>query len=259
VSNAAPGWGSGEPWATRWVAGTAGSLHRASAERVAASSEPLRRTVVVLDAVAPAVVLGSTERLDHLDADAVAAAGVEVVRRRSGGSAVMVGPQRCVWVDLVIGRADPLWHDDIGRAAWWVGEAWAAALGAVGIPDSDVWRGAMRRSTWSDRACFAGLGPGEVTLQGRKVVGVAQRRTRGGALFQCAALIGDPPQGDLRQGDPPQSDPGIDGLRELITLQALHADERAAMSDELAGSTFPLTPEQAAGLVSELLRSLQAR
>jgi lipoate-protein ligase A len=37
--------------------------------------------------------------------------------------------------------------------------------------------------------CFAGLGPGEVTIAGVKVVGMSQRRTRAGALFQCAALL----------------------------------------------------------------------
>ena len=36
--------------------------------------------------------------------------------------------------------------------------------------------------------CFAGLGPGEVTVDGRKVVGISQRRTRAWARFQCAAL-----------------------------------------------------------------------
>jgi lipoate-protein ligase A len=47
----------------------------------------------------------------------------------------------------------------------------------------------MRPSAWSGRICFAGLGPGEVTVNGRKVVGVSQRRTRKGALFQTAALL----------------------------------------------------------------------
>ncbi|HEX2382259.1 MAG TPA: hypothetical protein VHI95_06460, partial [Acidimicrobiales bacterium] len=39
----------------------------------------------------------------------------------------------------------------------------------------------------SGRACFAGLGPGEVTIGGRKAVGISQRRTRAGARFQCVA------------------------------------------------------------------------
>ena len=42
---------------------------------------------------------------------------------------------------------------------------------------------------WCRQICFAGIGPGEVTVDGRKVVGLAQRRTRAGALFQCAALL----------------------------------------------------------------------
>jgi lipoate-protein ligase A len=37
------------------------------------------------------------------------------------------------------------------------------------------------------------LGPGEVTIENRKVVGMAQRRTRQGALFQCALpIVWDP-------------------------------------------------------------------
>ena len=36
--------------------------------------------------------------------------------------------------------------------------------------------------------CFAGRGPGEVFVDGAKVVGLAQRRTRAGARFQCAVL-----------------------------------------------------------------------
>ena len=36
--------------------------------------------------------------------------------------------------------------------------------------------------------CFAGVGPGEVLLDGRKVVGISQRRTRVGARFQCVVL-----------------------------------------------------------------------
>lgn len=34
--------------------------------------------------------------------------------------------------------------------------------------------------------CFAGLAPGEVTVDGAKVVGISQRRTRAGARFQCS-------------------------------------------------------------------------
>jgi len=40
--------------------------------------------------------------------------------------------------------------------------------------------------------CFAGRGPGEILVDGRKVVGISQRRDRSGARFQCTALLAWP-------------------------------------------------------------------
>jgi hypothetical protein len=94
-----------------------------------------------------------------------------------------------LWVDLTLPADDPLWEADVGRAAWWVGATWAAAVEATAGGPVETWRGGMRRSEWSPRVCFAGLGPGEVLLVGQKVVGVSQRRNRHGALFQTAALL----------------------------------------------------------------------
>jgi len=149
------------------------------------------RAVWVCEPDRPALVLGSAQREDAVDAPACAAAGVEVVRRRSGGGAVLVVPGDLLWVDVILPAGDPLWQTDVGRAFLWLGEAWAAALGDLGC-DVEVHRGPLRRSLWSDAVCFAGVGPGEVELAGdppRKVVGVSQRRTRAAARFQCAALL----------------------------------------------------------------------
>jgi len=93
-----------------------------------------------------------------------------------------VAPGDPLWVDVVVPRDDPKWDDDVGRAFWWLGEVWAEALGA----DAEVHRGGLCTTQWSRQVCFAGLGPGEVTIGGRKAVGISQRRTRDGALFQCA-------------------------------------------------------------------------
>ena len=43
----------------------------------------------------------------------------------------------------------------------------------------------MRRSEWSDLVCFDGLAPGESTIEGAKLVGISQRRTRAAARLQC--------------------------------------------------------------------------
>lgn len=133
----------------------------------------------MLSVTAPALVLGSSQP----DVDGGA---VDVVRRRSGGGAVYVAPGELVWVDVFLPREDRLWDDDVGRAFWWLGDAWAGALGLDGLV---VHRGAMVRTPLSGVVCFAGLGPGEVTRDGAKVVGMAQRRTREGALFQCAVPL----------------------------------------------------------------------
>jgi lipoate-protein ligase A len=134
-------------------------------------------------------VLGSGQPESDVDTEAAAAAGVEIVRRRSGGGAVLVEPGALIWVDLIVPAGDPLWESDVGRAAWWVGATWAAALETVVATRPEVWRAGMRRSPWSARVCFAGIGPGEVCIDGKKVVGVSQRRTKRAALFQTAVLL----------------------------------------------------------------------
>jgi lipoate-protein ligase A len=150
--------------------------------------EPVRRSVWWFAVDRPAVVLGSAQPDDVVDRDAVERMGAELVRRRSGGGAVLIAPGDLTWVDLIIPAGDPLWHDDVGRAFDWLGDAWGAALTDLGVADPQVHRGRMRRNAWSDLVCFAGLGRGEITVDGRKVLGISQRRTRGGARFQCALL-----------------------------------------------------------------------
>ncbi len=150
---------------------------------------PAQREVWILDPDAPALVLGSTQADTVADHDACWRAGVEVVRRRSGGGAVLLTLGDVVWIDVVLPAGDPLWADDVGVAAHWLGAAWADALAAGGLAGATVHRDRLVRTPWSDLVCFAGLGPGEVTVAGRKVVGISQRRTRHAARFQCAALI----------------------------------------------------------------------
>jgi lipoate-protein ligase A len=98
---------------------------------------------------------------------------------------VLVEPGGLVWVDVLVPAGDPLWEVDVGRAFLWLGRAWAEAIGE----GARVHEGPLLVTEWSPLVCFAGLGPGEVTVDGAKVVGLCQRRTRAGALFQCAALL----------------------------------------------------------------------
>jgi lipoate-protein ligase A len=174
--------------------------------------------VDLLDVTAPALVLGSTQ-------PPVETSAVPVVRRRSGGGAVLLDPSAVVWADVVLPAGDPLWDADVGRAFLWLGDVWVEALGrffAGGGPAARRHPGPLVRSPLSDLVCFAGLGPGEVTVEGRKVVGISQRRTREGALFQCAALL---------RWD-------FEGVASLLGLPAAAAD----LADVAAG--LPLTRDE---------------
>lgn len=214
------------PWATEVVVGPASVLHASSADLVssAAASSATGRRIRILEADAPAVVLGSGQPDHHVDRARADALGMAVVRRPSGGSAVLVGPGQVLWVDVIVPVGDPLWVGDVGRAGWWLGGCWAGALADVGILGARAWRGAMVRSSWTPRVCFAGVGPGEVTVEGAKVVGISQRRTRTAALFQCAVPVLGPGAGPFGRWDPVG----------LIDVLALTPEKRRTARADLA-------------------------
>lgn len=166
-------------WLRTERSGTAAELHEPD------GSIATGRRVERLTVTGPAVVLGSTQRPSVLDVERATAAGLGVCRRRSGGGAVLLTPGEHLWLDVVIGRDDPLWVADVGVSMAWLGEVWSAALRATGHSPVAVHDGPPARREAGAVCCFAGLGPGEVSVGARKVVGISQRRTRGAARFQC--------------------------------------------------------------------------
>lgn len=219
-----------ERWEVRHRHGTAAEMH---ALDLPADPVP---AMWILDATSPAVVLGSAEPEAHVDRTRLASLGLDLVRRRSGGGAVLVDPAACTWVDLVIPAGHARWDRDVGRAMHWVGDLWRAALADLGVA-SEVHRGPLRRSPWSAQVCFAGLGPGEVVdAQGRKLVGVSQRRTRTAARFQTVAYHADP-------------------STDVVDLLALDEEERAAARSAIAAATATI-PVAPADLVAALVARL---
>ena len=155
-------------WVVEHHVGTAGELHHLDVAP--------RRTVMVLEVIRPALVLGSTQSDSIVDRRALAAAGIDLARRRSGGGAVLLVPGEHVWIDVVLPVDDPLWVDDVESSSWWLGEAWSLAVGApagvgpVGGP-VEVHRGGVTDRELGRLVCFAATGPGEVGVAGRKLVG----------------------------------------------------------------------------------------
>ena len=181
------------------VRGTAAQLH--AREPADASLFSATWNVVT----EPALVLGSAQPSYTIDHAIAAVHGIEVVRRRSGGGSVLMLPGEMCWLDVVVPRDDPRWSDDVGRAMWWLGDVWVAALAACGIGGS-VHHGGLEGGDLARVVCFAGRGGGEViaghVVAGQvvaghvvagnsesttaKLVGISQRRTRDAARLQSS-------------------------------------------------------------------------
>ncbi len=177
-------------WSVEWRTETAGDVH--AAEPVDSS----RPQIWIVEVARPALVLGSAQGRGRAEIDArVERLGldVDVVVRRSGGGAVYLAPGDQVWIDVFVPTGDDRWDADVGRAFEWLGAVWSEAVATVVAPARrpaiEAHDGVVQSSSLSAAICFAGVGRGEVTLGGRKVTGISQRRTRGYCRFQCTALL----------------------------------------------------------------------
>lgn len=195
----------------------------------------------------PAVVLGSSQHSSSrqfdatfLDLAACERAGVEVVKRRSGGGLVYLAPGQHIWIDVVISRGDILWNDDVGLSAQWLGDAWCSALATLGHRDLRVHREATAQTQLGRLICFAGNGAGEVFSGNRKLVGISQRRTSKLARFQCTIYRTWEPQQLLNLLS--------DEARDVVTMNG----EIAALSDLVA-----TTSHEAEIVMAALMNQLQ--
>lgn len=235
-------------WALVERRGTAAALHALEV------GDPARAEIWVHDVVAPALVLGSTQRDESLvDAAACARAGVDVVRRRSGGGAVLLVPGEIGWLDVIVPAGAPGWGRDVHAPMHWIGRHLAAVFSGL-LDGSTVTTngGALIATAWSRTVCFDGLGPGEVSVDGAKLVGISQRRTRAAARLQCSwyhaydagELIGllrpphRPPAGDLAPVATvaPERSARVAGLLQARLRAEVQADDRGAPGARLGDS-----------------------
>ncbi len=136
-----------------------------------------------------ALVLGSTQPEESIDARACASRGLVVVRRRSGGGGVLVRPDAQLWVDVFVPSGHRHAHHDVARAALFPGRLWVEALQPLVRGELVVHDGPLIATPWSRVDCFSGVGPGEVLLDGTKLVGISQRRSRSGTWFFTMAHL----------------------------------------------------------------------
>jgi lipoate-protein ligase A len=182
----------------------------------------------------PALVLGSSQLQQDVDSDACERAGVEVVRRRSGGGAVLLVPGEVTWLDVIVPVGSAGWSDDVHGPMIWLGRHLAAVFDellddrgartpAAGAREISVHVGPLVTTPWSSTVCFDGIGAGEVLLGGRKLVGISQRRTRHAARLQCCWYSRYDPAG-LVELLAPAARPAVAELRPVATVPRILGD-----------------------------------
>lgn len=137
---------------------------------------------------APALVMGSAQRPGDFDRSRLERDAVDLAPRRSGGGAVFIAPSSVLWVDVLAPRSSDLWSTDLGETFVRTGAIWQQALRTCGI-ETELFMSAPAKSDVARLACWAGLGWGELTIEGSKVLGLSQRRTRWGARIQAMLVL----------------------------------------------------------------------
>lgn len=187
-------------------------IHTDAAGEQAWNAEAMARRPVTVAARVwlwprPGIVLGCAQRGLLEAVRSRAGAGVEVLARDAGGGAVLVGPWM-IGVSLVLPTADPRAGRSPTDGYRWLSLRLADALREAGCearalcPETLRARGQTRAGpdvaatgppqtgpTTVSWACFGSLSAWEIVDgRGRKLVGLAQRRTRESVLLVAGVL-----------------------------------------------------------------------
>jgi lipoate-protein ligase A len=130
-------------------------------------------------------LLGAGQTASAVDREACERLGIPLLRRMSGGTAVLHDEQT-ISLQLTLPAVHPLLSEDIHRNFRWFSELLIAALERLGIAASwmplDRAR-AEQAPAGLEAACYSTLAPYEIAVNGHKLIGHGQmRRARATAL-----------------------------------------------------------------------------
>ena len=135
----------------------------------------------------PAVSLGYNQQPEDFDAERIAALGFDLVRRPTGGRAILHAQELTY---AVIGASpSPLFGDSLHSTYQRINQALLAFLDGLGLA-AEVSAGESR-SQATGPVCFQSAGQHEVKVGGRKLIGSAQRRA-GGVFLQHGSILTGP-------------------------------------------------------------------
>jgi len=140
----------------------------------------------------PAVSLGRFQKIETaVNAEACKRRGIDIVRRISGGRAVL----HCKELTYsVVARSDyPLFPSSVLGTYKAIALGLLAGLKNLGLPADMVSRGGMHatrvKKNAENPACFSSPSWYEILVHGRKIIGSAQRRVSGAFLQHGSILL----------------------------------------------------------------------
>jgi lipoate-protein ligase A len=237
-----------------FVTGSVASVLSVTVDQPAPGADNMQRDIELLDRCArgeiagavriygfspPCISLGRMQTMEDVDLDACAREGVDVVRRPSGGRAVLHDQE--VTYAVACDISDPRFGGRVLQSCARIHATVARGLAALGVRTVQQARprhvraAARRAAAVAD--CFAVPAAHELLdMQGRKLVGSAQAR-RGRGLLQHGSVLLDPPAAArYLRGGAPHAQTG--GVRQLLGREvswselagALEASFRAVAS-----------------------------
>ena len=160
----------------------------------------------------PAVTIGYNQKTQDFDTDAVQAAGFDVVRRPTGGRAILHADELTY---AVVGTSPgPLFGDSLHAVYMTINRALVGFLADLGLA-AEISAGESREDA-RGLVCFKSAGRYEIAVGGRKLVGSAQRRT-GGCFLQHGSILAGPRHLELLRFLNPGA-PGADLPAEVLAL-----------------------------------------
>ncbi len=150
----------------------------------------------------PCLSLGRHQSADAVNQEALAAAGYGLVRRPTGGRAILHTDE--LTYSVVAPLTDPHVRGDILTSCQRISQGLLAALALLGVTGATIHQQKLPAAVGP--VCFETPGEFEIIVEGRKLIGSAQMRGRG-TLLQHGAL---PLTGDIARICPflnPPADP----------------------------------------------------
>jgi len=191
----------------------------------------------------PCISIGCAQAVSDLDLEACEREGLPLVRRASGGTAVL--HEASLAYSLTLPADHPLAAPDIVESYRRLGPPVVAAMRRLGVDGrlvlpEEAHRGGRREGPGSS-ACFASLAPYELVLRGRKLVGNSQLRRRGVVLHHAMTLL------------------DFDPARFASLLRSESTEERGRVAEHLAGLVgslrWALGEEVSPGKLAEALEA----